>query len=248
MAIGDAATAAGFDLVSALDDIRLAYEEINATRDLLATHQLTGTHPFTAITGVAAASQVPTLDASKIGTGVLDAARVPTPTRLQFGANLFYESESAWLSNTAISALGNIESGGLLRGIASYDYLITSARRATWTDANGFIGYAASSERYKQDVAPAEIDPEVILAIEPVVFRYKQQVDELGDDAEVEIGYIAERLHEAGLTQFVFYDADGRPEGIHYELWSVAVHAAARHVYNRVRALEERLDRLEGTA
>lgn len=247
MATGDSATSAGFPLVSALEDIRDSYDEINLTRDLIANHQLTGGHPFTAISGTASAAQIPGLDASKIVSGVLAAARIPVPTRLQFGANLFYESASAWLSNTAISALGNIESGGLLRGIESYNYNITSAgRRAAWIDSAGFIGHTASSERYKQDINVADIDPEAVLALEPLMFRYRQAVAELGDEAPVEIGLIAEQLHDAGLTAFVFYDADGKPEGVHYELWALAVHAAVRHVNERLNTLEERLAKLEG--
>jgi hypothetical protein len=150
---------------------------------------------------------------------------------------------------------------------------ITGTRVAAWLEtATGRLGTASSSERFKTNLRPAEVDPLVVLAMEPVFFEYVHELQERErratlpsphaqwtPDYEVhtEAGMVAERLHEAGLTQFVMYerdsygnamrDDDGEPVpvGIFYEMWSVAQQVAMRHLHTQQQDLERRLAALE---
>jgi hypothetical protein len=79
MAIGDAAAALGFDLVLATDDVRLGYEEINKSRDYLASDITSGTRSAAQITsGVFAVNRLPVIQVDKGGTGATTAAGART--------------------------------------------------------------------------------------------------------------------------------------------------------------------------
>lgn len=78
MANGDAAAAAGMDVVPGTSDLRQGYDEINKSRDYAAAHQTTGTHDAAAIaSGTLASARIPGLDADKIVSGVIDSSRLP---------------------------------------------------------------------------------------------------------------------------------------------------------------------------
>lgn len=162
---------------------------------------------------------------------------------------------------TGVSAAGNVSSGGdvtaaaSLRGVNLYataapGFNITGTRVAAWLEsATGRLGTASSSRRYKQDEAPAGIDADAVLSIEPKRFRYIEQVDALGDEAAVEFGFIAEDLHDAGLYPWVVYrEIDGEfvPDGVNYSMLAVAQHAALRDQKSKIDALSARLDAIDG--
>lgn len=146
---------------------------------------------------------------------------------------------------------------------------ITATRVAVWArTSDGFLGTAASSERYKTAIRVAELDPEAIISMEPVFYEYiaeREMYDRqvsgqvpyayLPDRREpaTEIGMIAERLHEAGLWPFVVYkrnrddspvlDENGQPvpDSILYPLWCVAQQVAIRHMWGKLQEIETRL-------
>lgn len=139
----------------------------------------------------------------------------------------------------AVAVTGDLSAGGAFRAPDAVAFNITSTRRTAWLqDSDGRLGYAPSSERFKQDVKPAGIEPHRVLAVEPVAFRYREQVELHGDEAPFELGFIAEHLDALGLREFVYYDAEGRPEGIEYSAFVVAQQAALRHLARRVLELE----------
>lgn len=141
---------------------------------------------------------------------------------------------------------GLVVFGGLLDSNDTYGNDITTTRRAMWISSLGVMGWASSSRTKKQDIIAANLDPAAILSIEPKHFRYIKAVEEMGDEAPIEVGMIAEDLHEAGLVSFVDYGADGDVEGIHYSTYVVALQVVVRDQAAKIAALTERLDRLEG--
>lgn len=154
-----------------------------------------------------------------------------------------------------VSAGADVIAGASLRGVnlfatAAPGFNITGTRVAAWLEsATGRLGTASSSRRYKQDEAPAGIDAAAVLGIEPKRFRYIEQVEEYGDGAAVEYGFIAEDLHEAGLYPWVVYqEIDGNvvPDGVNYSMLVVAQHAALRAQQSKIDALTARLDALDG--
>jgi len=95
-----------------------------------------------------------------------------------------------------------------------------------------------SSARYKTNIVPA--DEAVLEAARKILPKHFESTINLPEElGHTRLGFIAEEIHEAGLTHAVSYDTDGQPESID----SVALIAALWH---RVNDLEERLKALEG--
>jgi hypothetical protein len=93
----------------------------------------------------------------------------------------------------------------------------------------------SSSARYKTNIVDAD---EVVLdAARKVKPRHYESTIE-DENGATRLGFIAEEIHEAGLTHAVGYDAEGKPETID----PVALIAALWH---RVSDLEDRLKALE---
>lgn len=150
---------------------------------------------------------------------------------------------------------------------------ITGSRTTAWyQNSNGWLGNTASTERLKTNIRPTDIDPLAVLSVEPVYYQWIESVQERErraalpeDDPEyeadmhvhTEVGMIAERLHAAGLWQFVEYErnsdeslilndqGDAVPYGIHYINWGIALQVVARYLHERMTNLEARVDQLE---
>lgn len=76
------------------------------------------------------------------------------------------------------------------------------------TDGTFTLAQAAhSSLRYKKDVKPLVDNYRALLSLQIKSFTYKDS----GDQA---YGFIAEEVHDAGLTNLVNYDKGGRPDSI----------------------------------
>ena len=109
---------------------------------------------------------------------------------------------------------------------------------AIWVNTSGTtweLRRNSSSARYKTNIVDA--DEVVLEAARKVKPRHYESTieDEAG---ATRLGFIAEEIHEAGLTHAVGYDSEGKPETID----PVALIAALWH---RVSDLEDRLKALE---
>ena len=94
-----------------------------------------------------------------------------------------------------------------------------------------------SSSRYKTNIVPA--DAAVLEAARKIVPKhFESTIDNPEELGQTRLGFIAEEIHDAGLTHAIAYNAEGQPESID----SVALIAALWH---RVNDLEERLKALE---
>jgi hypothetical protein len=94
-----------------------------------------------------------------------------------------------------------------------------------------------SSARYKTNIVPAdEVVLEAARRISPK--HFESTIDNPEELGQTRLGFIAEEIHEAGLTHAVGYNGEGQPDSID----SVALIAALWH---RVNDLEERLKTLE---
>lgn len=70
---------------------------------------------------------------------------------------------------------------------------------------------STSSLKYKEDVRDYDKGLDVIDTLRPVYYKSK------GGDATDYAGLIAEEIHEAGLGEFVQYDAEGQPDALAYQ-------------------------------
>lgn len=265
MANGDAAAAAGMDVVASTDDRRDGYDEINKTRDYIA-QRTSAVQPV-----------------NKGGTGATTAASARTNLGINWGnlsgkpsafppssheherifknGHQLYLTENGtmshyvgatrifgWSSEGVMNAgevpatrlTGTVDrpvstSGGGRFG-AAWGNNITSERRAVWMEADGTLGHTASSERYKKNIQPAPaLTDAQFAALQVVTFQWRAAVS-AGD--HMEVGMIAEHLDALGLEWAVFYDEQGQPEGIHYDRIVLAVIPYVQQLAARVEALE----------
>jgi len=187
-----------------------------------------------------------------------DRIRIEADGRIEWGdgssssgdVNLYRDSstrlktDDSFESGGSITANGQVIAGTTLFGGAVVCDSITptslTTNEAIWVNTTG-TEYAlrryTSSQRYKTNIVPADnIVLEAARKISPKHFESTIDVpEELG---QTRLGFIAEEIHEAGLTHAVAYNAEGQPESLD----SVALIAALWH---RVNDLEERLAVLE---
>lgn len=187
-----------------------------------------------------------------------DRIRIEADGRIEWGdgtgssgdVNLYRDSstrlktDDSFESGGSITANGQVIAGTTLFGGALVCDAITttasSSNEAIWVNIGG-TEYAlrrfTSSSRYKTNVVPADsIVLESAKKISPK--HFESLIDNPEELGKTRLGFIAEEIHEAGLTHAIGYNAEGQPESID----SVALIAALWH---RVNDLEERLKALE---
>jgi hypothetical protein len=80
-------------------------------------------------------------------------------------------------------------------------------------DANGKLGILTSSARFKDDIKPMDKASEAILALKPVTFRYKKEIDTKGIP---QFGLVAEEVAKVN-SGLVIRDKEGKPYTVRYE-------------------------------
>jgi hypothetical protein len=78
---------------------------------------------------------------------------------------------------------------------------------------SGQLGTIQSSARYKDDIKRMDKASEAILALEPVTFRYKEELD---PDGIPQFGLVAEEVEKVN-PNLVVLDEDGKPYTVRYE-------------------------------
>ena len=125
--------------------------------------------------------------------------------------------------------------------------------------ASGNMFVSSSSKRYKTNISDAKELPRLLdvsvrtwqdKADVELAERLKKFREETGEgpvpqslsDAEVDaprsFGAVAEEVDELGLSELVRYDAYGRPDGLHYEMFGVALIPEIRKLRDRITELE----------
>ena len=118
---------------------------------------------------------------------------------------------------------------------------VVSGYFGLWVNSDGRIGISASARRFKQDITPRVYTLDQIALIQIVSYRLRTAVTLLGDSARVEVGVIAEQLIDAGMPEFVAFNADGVPETVAYERLDLMGIIGVQQLIPRVQALEARL-------
>ena len=84
---------------------------------------------------------------------------------------------------------------------------------AVVVNANGKLGVALSSKRFKNEIKPMEKESESILALKSVTFRYKQEIDA---NRIPQFGLVAEDVAKVN-PDLVIRERDGKPYTVRYE-------------------------------
>ena len=80
-------------------------------------------------------------------------------------------------------------------------------------DTNGQLGTIVSSARFKEAIKPMDRTSEAILALQPVTFRYKHDLDPKGIP---QFGLVAEQVEKVN-PDLVARDEQGKPYTVRYE-------------------------------
>ncbi|MEV8029275.1 hypothetical protein [Cellulosimicrobium funkei] len=133
-------------------------------------------------------------------------------------------------------------------------YSETGRLRVPWTnasaaanvalDADGIILRVSSALKYKQDLEDYNADPDAVLALRPRTWRDRGEVERDPDTTNRYVGFIAEEVHDAGLTDLVVYDADGNPDALSYDRFSAALISLIRRQQDQIDTLRTELDEL----
>lgn len=225
---GTAALADGMSILDGTEDRRTGWLAINKTRDYI-------------VAKIAAVIES-VWPVAKGGTGATTAATARTnldvfakgETYNRTTIDSAFSSRDAAIAGKASQAgLDSVYLGAL--STAVYDRNLAGTRRAAWIQSDGLLGYSASSERYKKNIEPFEITDEQIAALVVVSYQFRAP---LAAGGRTEIGLIAERLVDAGLSWAVFFNEDGTPEGINYDMIGVALLPVVQRLLTRIAALE----------
>jgi hypothetical protein len=109
----------------------------------------------------------------------------------------------------------------------------------------------ASSIRFKKDIADYEVDGTKLLNLKAKTFKYRagHRDQQYGDtyNRPWVLGFMAEEVLEAGIEEVIWYDNEGLPSSLRYDLLSVYVIDLLKKHQNEIDSLKEEIQRLKET-
>jgi Chaperone of endosialidase len=105
--------------------------------------------------------------------------------------------------------IGDVQGATFVAGITKTAVVGT----AVVVNGNGQLGTVGSSQRFKDEVKPMDKTSEAILALKPVTFHYKKELDPKGIP---QFGLVAEDVEKVN-PDLVARDADGKVYTVRYE-------------------------------
>lgn len=113
-------------------------------------------------------------------------------------------------------------------------YMPAAAAHTTANAANvymdtstGEMFRSTSSERYKDGIRDYDKALSAVMSLRPVYFKAKGRDEEYA-------GFLAEDVEQAGLTEFVDHDAEGRPDALHYANMTALLVSAVQDIARRL--------------
>lgn len=145
-------------------------------------------------------------------------------------------------NSTPTSLFYTRDDGAINTGAAA----VSPYNNVTGTAANmvvgsdGFLYRSTSSLRYKTQINDATHGLNEVLKLRSVTFKSQN------DGNKIFGGLIAEEVDSAGLTEFVQYDSENRPDAIHYSNMVALLIKAIQEQQTQINQLKNRLSVLEG--
>ena len=106
--------------------------------------------------------------------------------------------------------------------------------------SSGQLGTVVSSERFKDAIRPMDKASEAILALKPVTFRYKKELD---PDGIPQFGLVAEEVVNVN-PDLVAHDDQGNPYTVRYEAVNAMLLNEFLKEHRKVEELEKQVERL----
>src|SRR5438270_3236901 len=113
--------------------------------------------------------------------------------------------------------------------------------RPVMINANGRLGTAPSSARFKEEIKPMDKASEAILALKPVMFRYKKEVDA---ERTPQFGLVAEQVEKVN-PDLVTRDPDGKAFTVRYEAVNAMLLNEFLKEHRQVQEQQKEIDALK---
>jgi len=132
--------------------------------------------------------------------------------KLRRGSNNIEIGNQGNLSDSNTMRIGT-EGSQTTTYIAGITGSIVANGVAVIVNSEGHLGTSVSSERYKDEIKPMDKASEAVLALKPVTFRYKHDLDPAGIS---QFGLVAEDVEKVN-PDLVARDEQGKPRTVRYE-------------------------------
>src|SRR6266545_2080539 len=160
------------------------------------------------------------------------------------GSNLTIGDDNICIGNVGVAGDGGvIRIGESFIGatyIAGISGQTASGGATVFVAADGKLGTNTSSARFKDEIKPMGKASETILALKPVSFRYKNEIDPKGIP---QFGLVAEEVEKVN-PDLVVRDPNGKPYTVRYEQINAMLmneflkeHSAVLELKNEIAAL-----------
>jgi hypothetical protein len=118
--------------------------------------------------------------------------------------------------------------------VAGINGATASGGAAVFINSDGKLGTLTSSARFKTDIKPMDESSEAILALKPVTFHYKDEIDPKGIP---QFGLVAEEVEKVN-PDLVLREADGKVYTVRYEAVNAMLLNEFLKEYRKVETLE----------
>lgn len=176
-----------------------------------------------------------------VGIGVAGFGNIRTSIR---GASATSSNFAFFCDNSSASELFAIRNDGQFRtGIAAsspYNNTTGSSPNVV-VGSDGTLSRQSSSLKYKEQVEDMTYGLDNVMELRPVTYKGKAEADGKKRFG----GLVAEEVHDAGLHEFVVYNADNEPDALHYGNMVALAFKAIQELNAKVEALEARVAELE---
>ena len=248
------------DATTALTDAVEALEGLGSLDEATSTYKINASN-LTVGTLDASVVNVTNLNASNITSGSLSADRISGGViagvgNITSGGVIYAVGNLSCGGNVGASGSGFFGGGIDVSGDSTLSGRITSTGTygATTTStanlfvaSNGNFARSTSSRRYKADIQSIDYGMKA-LELEPRTWVDIAEYRDNGNSTEgLERipGFIAEELHELGLTELVQYNEDGQPDAVYYDRMLVAVIPVIKNQQQLIEQLTARIEALE---
>ena len=123
---------------------------------------------------------------------------------------------------SATTGSNNVYIGAVMQGVAGESDACYIKSIFGQTSASGMpvlinssnkLGTTTSSKRFKEDIKPIDKASDALLALKPVIFHYKKEIDPAGTS---QFGLVAEEVEKVN-PDLVVRDKEGKPYSVRYD-------------------------------
>jgi hypothetical protein len=165
------------------------------------------------------------------------------------GANLATGNNNIDIGNAGIAGESNtIRIGAQATQTATYiagisGVIVVRGAAPVFIDSTGRLGTNNSSARFKENIKPMNKASEAILALNPVAFSYKKELDPEGTP---QFGLVAEEVEKVN-PDLVARDDEGKPYTVRYDAVNAMLLNEFLKEHRKVAALEAKIAQQEST-